>query len=81
MPDYKVTAKRKSADDDEYDRMLDMLEAKHQMAPVNPGEDPRVYVVAAADPRDAGTRIGQLLEGMHYSNWPDHIVGFDTEPA
>lgn len=81
MPDYRVTAKRKSADDDQYDRMLDMLQAKHGMAPLNPGEDSRVYVVTAADQRDAGTHIGRLLEGMHYGDWPDHIAGFEPEAA
>jgi hypothetical protein len=79
MPDYKVTAKRKHADDDQYDRLLDMLEAEHGMAPINPGEDSRVYVIIAADRRDAATLIGRLLDGMHYSNWPDHIAGFETE--
>jgi hypothetical protein len=81
MPGYRVTAKRKNADDELYDRMLDTLEAQHQMAPINPGEDSRVYLVEAGDQHDAARRIGLLLESMHYGNWPDHIAGFEAEAA
>ena len=79
MPDYRVTATRKNATDAGYDRMLDMLEAERGMAPINPGEDSRVYVVTAADQRDAATLIGHLLEAMDYANWPDHISAFAAE--
>jgi hypothetical protein len=79
MPDYKVTAKRKSRDNKEYDRMLDMLEAEYQMAPINPGDGPRVYVIAASAQHEAAMLIGRLLDTMHYGDWPDHIAGFEAE--
>jgi hypothetical protein len=49
------------------------------MAPINPGDDSRVCVVVALSQRYAATLVGRLLEPMHYSNWPDHIAGFQAE--
>lgn len=78
MPDYQVTVRRKSPNDPGYDRMLDMLEANHEMAPINPGDEDRVYIVTAASSTDAGTVIGRLLDAVGYGDWPEHIAEFKT---
>lgn len=56
-----------------------MLEADHRLAPINPGDDSRTYVIAAADRQDSTRVLARLLEGMHFGEWPDHIAKFEAE--
>lgn len=77
MSDFYVTARPKFADTTEYARLLDMLEVEHALAPVNPGDTPRVYLVDAPTSELASRQIPALLDQMGYASvWPNQIAEF-----
>ena len=79
---FRVIAKRKSLDDEGYDRVLDMFEAHYEeMTPVDDDQGSRVYLVEASSQADASTLIGRMLDAAHIPEWPEHISGFSAETA
>ena len=78
----RVTAIRKFADDELYDRVLDMFQATYpEMAPIDTEDRSRVYLVDAVDGADASRQIMAMLDQGSIVGWADHISRFDTRAA
>lgn len=78
----RVTAVRKFADDEHYDRVLDMFEATYPaMASIDEEEGSRVYLLDAEDGASAGRRVSAMLDQANIAGWADHISAFNTRAA
>jgi hypothetical protein len=78
----RITAVRKVASDERYDRALDMFEATYEtMTPIDEDNGSRVYLIDAADGASAIQRMSSMLDRAHIAGWGDHISGFRTRAA